>query len=301
MLIALVSGKGSPGTSTTALALTLAWPRPALLVECDPRGGDLLWGYGQGRHADGRGLLNLQIAARRETMTSALWSTTVELGENRWALPGLEEPKQAGSVEWASLGRALTAQTGVDVIADCGVVPALRAPSPVWTAADMVVLVMGSSLRGTRAAVNAAGLLRSELMSTGLGADRLVSSVVGPGRPYPLGDVRTAMAEAALVVGDMPWDPAAAATLSEGAPARRRLKRFLAAATDLGNAIGAKAMSMHAQTGEFHAEPRVLGSALRHSSEMSAPRPVPSSSSAGSRPPPWAPPARVGECRGEQS
>lgn len=300
MLIALVSGKGSPGTSTTALALTLAWPRPALLVECDPRGGDLLWGYGQGRHADGRGLLNLQIAARRETMTSALWSTTVELGESRWALPGLEEPKQAGSVEWASLARALTAQVEVDVIADCGVVPALRAPSPVWAAADMVVLVMGSSLRGTRAAGNAAGLLRSELMSTGLGADRLVSSVVGPGRPYPLGDVRAAMAEAAPVVGDMPWDPAAAATLSEGAPARRKLKRFLAAATDLGNAIGAKAMSMHAQTGEFYAEPSVLGSAPRHSSEATAPGPVSVSSPAGSRPP-WAPPARVGECRGERS
>lgn len=141
MLIALVSGKGSPGTSTSALALTLGWPRASLLVECDPRGGDLMWGYGQGRHAEGRGLLNLRIAARLETMASALWSTTVELGENRWALPGLEEPKQAGSIDWASLSRALSSQSDVDVIADCGVIPALRAPTPVWTAADMVVLV----------------------------------------------------------------------------------------------------------------------------------------------------------------
>lgn len=298
MLIALVSGKGAPGASTTALALTLGWPRPALLVECDPRGGDLMWGYGQGRHAEGRGLLNLQIAARRETMSSALWSTTVELGENRWALPGLEEPKQAGPIEWASLARALAAQSDVDVIADCGVIPALRAPSPVWTAADMVVLVTGSSLRGTRATVNVAGLLRSEVMSTGLGADRLVSGVVGPGRPYPLGDVRAAMADAAPVLGELPWDPAAAATLSEGAPAGRRLKRFLAGATDLGNAIGARAMALRAQTGEFQPDPNMGGSAPRHSTV--AQRLMQSSSPAGPRPS-WGPPARVGDRGGEQS
>ena len=49
MLIAFVSGKGAPGTSTSALALALAWPRLVLLAECDPRGGDLVWGFGQGR------------------------------------------------------------------------------------------------------------------------------------------------------------------------------------------------------------------------------------------------------------
>jgi len=49
VLIAFVSGKGAPGTSTSALALALAWPRPVLLAECDPRGGDLVWGFGQGR------------------------------------------------------------------------------------------------------------------------------------------------------------------------------------------------------------------------------------------------------------
>ena len=55
MLIAVVSSKGSPGATTTSLALTLAWPRPALLAELDPRGGDILWGYGRGQNVGGAG------------------------------------------------------------------------------------------------------------------------------------------------------------------------------------------------------------------------------------------------------
>ena len=55
MLIAVVSSKNSPGATTTSLALTLAWPRPALLAELDPRGGDILWGYGRGQNVGGAG------------------------------------------------------------------------------------------------------------------------------------------------------------------------------------------------------------------------------------------------------
>ena len=41
-LISLVSLKGSPGVTTTALALAAAWPAPRrLLAELDPAGGDL--------------------------------------------------------------------------------------------------------------------------------------------------------------------------------------------------------------------------------------------------------------------
>ena len=40
-LVVVSAGKGSPGVTTTALALSAVWPRPALLMECDPAGGDL--------------------------------------------------------------------------------------------------------------------------------------------------------------------------------------------------------------------------------------------------------------------
>jgi len=233
VLIALVSGKGSPGTSTTALAMALAWPGPVLLADCDPRGGDLLWGYGQGKFAPGAGLLAYQVNSRRAVSTfDALWSATVQLGADRWALPGLDESRQAGSVEWASVARAFrSVPPGVDVIVDCGVVPAHRPPAAVWTAADLVVLVNRSSLKSTRAALNAGGLLRSDLMSSGFGTDRLVSVVVGVGMPYSLSEVEEAVVSVAPVVGEVPWEVRGAATLSEGVTARRRdLARLTSAA-----------------------------------------------------------------------
>lgn len=239
MLIAVASGKGAPGASCTALALTLTWPRPVLLVECDPRGGDLLWGFGQGRFAAGRGLLNLWIAARgAASISDALWSATVELGENRWALSGLDESRQSGSVEWSVLARALTqVPDGIDVIADCGVVPALRAPSAVWTAADLVLLATRSSLRATHSAINAGTLLRADLTSSGFGPDRLGAVVIGVGRPYSMGQVRAAMESTAPVLGELPWAPAAAATLSDGAAAGREYRKLMATSQSLAAAL----------------------------------------------------------------
>ena len=42
MLIALCSAKGAPGVTTSGLALALSWPRPVVLAELDPAGGDVL-------------------------------------------------------------------------------------------------------------------------------------------------------------------------------------------------------------------------------------------------------------------
>ena len=42
-LIAVAADKGAPGVTTTALALAAVWPRPVLLAECDPAGGDLVY------------------------------------------------------------------------------------------------------------------------------------------------------------------------------------------------------------------------------------------------------------------
>ncbi len=250
MLIALVSGRGAPGVTTSALALALAWPRPVLLAECDPRGGDVLWGYGQGRDAAGRGLLGLQVAVRHLPMSAALWSQVVELQpppglqSQIRLLPGVAEPRQAAAVGWAQLGSALARLGDVDVIADCGTTPALSAPSAVWAAADLVVVITRATLRGTRAAQIAAAALRADLQTTGFGTDRLVSVVVGAGHPYSLAEVSAAMAGPAAVRGALPWDPRAAQVLSDGAPAAGRLRRsaLLRAAAGLARALGAEAL-----------------------------------------------------------
>ena len=240
LLIAVVSGKGSPGASTTAIGLALSWDGPVLLVDCDSRGGDMLWGYGQGALAPGSGLLSFQVNTRRSsTVAEALWPATVELGEDRWALPGLDESRQAASVDWSSLARALrSVPPGVDVIADCGVVPGYRAPTPVWTAADLVVLCNRSSLKSTRAALNAGAIVRSDLMSSGFDVERLVSVVVGAGMPYGLSEVKAALDPVAPVVGELPWEVRGAATLSDGVTTGRRgLNRLLTAAGHLGRTL----------------------------------------------------------------
>ena len=54
--IALLSAKGAPGVTTSAVLLAAVWPTPAMLVEADPAGGDLRSWYtdasGQPMRAD---------------------------------------------------------------------------------------------------------------------------------------------------------------------------------------------------------------------------------------------------------
>ncbi len=75
--IALVSAKGSPGVTTTALALSHAWPevhpeRRVLIAECDAAGGDIATGYLRGTLDDSRGLLALS-AQRSDDAVDGLW------------------------------------------------------------------------------------------------------------------------------------------------------------------------------------------------------------------------------------
>ncbi|WP_432833062.1 hypothetical protein [Dactylosporangium sp. CA-092794] len=62
MLIAVASVKGAPGVTTLALGLAALWPElGAVLVECDPDGGDLAARFG---HHPDPGLASLAAAAR---------------------------------------------------------------------------------------------------------------------------------------------------------------------------------------------------------------------------------------------
>jgi len=77
-LIAIASDKGAPGVTTAALALAAVWPRPVLLAECDPAGGDLVYRFpavGGGRLDPRRGVLSLAVVARRGMQPQQVWST----------------------------------------------------------------------------------------------------------------------------------------------------------------------------------------------------------------------------------
>ena len=248
MLIAVASAKGAPGTTTTALALALGWPRPVILADLDARGGDVMWTYGQGQDTGGRGVLGLQVASRHQPWASAVWSQLVTLadaGPQRWLLPGLEEPQHAGSIDWTGLAASL-ASLPVDVIADCGAVRAMQAPTPVWAAAHLMALVVRPTLASIHAARTTAALVRNDLRDKGFGADRLGSIVVGPGRPYPKDDVAQSLSEIAQLYGDLPWDPRTAAVLGEGTAGGRKLasSSLMRGAATLGHLLGGRALEL---------------------------------------------------------
>ena len=68
MIVALCADKGSPGVTTATVALAMAWPGNALVVDADPAGGDWRSGPGiprlAGRIRSEGGLLALAADAR---------------------------------------------------------------------------------------------------------------------------------------------------------------------------------------------------------------------------------------------
>ena len=81
-VIALCSASGSPGVTTTAVALAWNWPRPVMLVEADPVGGSaILAGTFQGMREYRSGLVELA-------------TTNLDLGD---ALADVAEPVEGQS------------------------------------------------------------------------------------------------------------------------------------------------------------------------------------------------------------
>ncbi|HET9173569.1 MAG TPA: hypothetical protein VFN97_29335 [Actinospica sp.] len=128
-LIALAADKGSPGVTTSAVALAAVWPRRALYAECDPHGGDLVYrmpaDHG-GTLDPNRGLVSLAVEARRGLHASVLPQHTQRLSGGLEILVGLGNADQAHGMTglWGPLGRAFEGygdlSYGADVIADCG-------------------------------------------------------------------------------------------------------------------------------------------------------------------------------------
>ena len=124
-LIAVAADKGSPGVTTTAVALAAIWPRPVLLAECDPAGGDLVYrlpGQDGQRLDPHRGLLSLAVAARRGPQTHQVWPHVQKLRGGLDVLTGVTSAEQGAGLDglWGSVGAALAGLPEADVIADCG-------------------------------------------------------------------------------------------------------------------------------------------------------------------------------------
>ncbi len=221
-LYALVSPGGSPGVTTSALALALGWPGQVILAECDPSGGDVLAGLFAGHLPARNGLLALAMEAGQnpDAAAAALWPQLVELDDERGRLllAGMSDPRQgtALSPAWAVLAATLAAQPA-DVIADCGRLDSRGGPEPVLAAARLVTLVLRPSLRQVSKA-----RARVEMLTEMLGDSRRVGLLLVGEGTHSAREVAKALG--VPVVGTLPHDAKAAAVLSDGTGSRRGLQ-----------------------------------------------------------------------------
>jgi len=221
-LYALVSAGGSPGVTTSALALSLGWPGQVILAECDPSGGDILAGLFAGHLSARNGLLALAIEAGQnpEGAAAALWPQLVELDDERGRLllAGLSDPRQGTGLApvWPVLAGTLAAQPA-DVIADCGRLDVGGGPEPVLAVASLVVLVLRPTLRQVSKA-----RARVEILTQMLGGtSRLALLLIGEGT-HSAREVSRALG--VPVTATLPHDVKAASVLSDGAGGRRGLQ-----------------------------------------------------------------------------
>lgn len=228
-VIALCSAKGSPGVTSTTLALAYAWPRAVLVVEADVTAGStILAGHLNGRAPHERGLLGIGLAHRRHGRLSQedVWGQTIELADDRFLLPGLGDPVQAAQMTatWAALGVVLRAMPDVDVLIDLGRLGTAFDASALLASCHTVIAVTRCTL------VDAYSLTRRLPVLISLTTPETVClTTIGPKAPYAPAELARKLAVPLLA--EFPWDPGTAAGYSHGLPpSRRRSPSPLAAA-----------------------------------------------------------------------
>ncbi|GGK36829.1 hypothetical protein GCM10010124_31890 [Pilimelia terevasa] len=214
-VVAICSAKGSPGVSTGALALTLSWPAPVVLAECDPAGGDALPGYLAGQMPADRGTAELAVAHARGRLREDFFGNLIDLqppGQRRLLLPGISSPTSAGVV--AQMGPDLAALfgdldgQGLDVVADCGRLSAEHTLWPIIVAASTVLLVVRATLPSL---AHAQPTLAS--LEAAAGHPQNIRLLIIDQGPYT-GEAGRRLG--VPVVGVWPWAPRVARRLSQG-------------------------------------------------------------------------------------
>lgn len=242
-VIAVVSAKGSPGATTTMVALTRAWARAhrgrrAIGIDFDPSGGDVAAGALAGTAPGAAGVLAL-ATRRKDAACPTVESAAVALDSDRAAalVPGVPDAARAGAIPlaWDVLSEALPelAGDGVDLIIDGGRLDG-SAPVPRWLeAADRVLLVVRASLPW----VNAAHRLAHACPAPARAALVVVEA------PSPYSPREVARAVGLPLLGAIPHDPRSAAVHSDGTTPARGYGRnpFARAIEQLANACATEA------------------------------------------------------------
>lgn len=234
-VIALASAKGSPGVTTTALALAWAWPEAAagrrvLVVDADMAGGDVSTGYLQGAVPAERGLLSL-AAERTSDLSDRLWDHLVSLDDEqkRLVLTGITDRSQARALapQWSPLAEALAAladaEPPVDVLVDLGRLGTMGEATPLLEQVDLLLLGLRSTLTAAAATRSVVSWLAQAPGGASLQPGHVGAVVIGVGRPYSVSEITEALG--VPVVTSIAWDPVNAEVLSAGSPGGWRFSR----------------------------------------------------------------------------
>ena len=232
-LIALAADKGSPGVTTSAVALSAVWPRRALFAECDPHGGDLVYRMPAehgGPLDPNRGLVSLAVEARRGFDASVLPQHTQRLNGGLEILVGLGNADQAHGMTglWAPLGRAFDRFAdlpyGADVIADCGRIGPDSPTIELLAQAALVLLIARTDAEHIAHVRDRANSLSARLHAAQGGTVSLSRPPVGivliapPNRARQaakqVGDLLAATTAGAEVLGVLAYDESGADALS---------------------------------------------------------------------------------------
>lgn len=275
-IIYLMSVSGAPGVSTLATALTVNWPRPALLLEADTsKTSHLLGGYLGARFKHDRGLTAAALANLRGGLTGEVLyqQTNGELGEGKYAIPGFSDLGGAhGSTYsfWTSMVRALDELPAtvnapdLDIIVDAGRFTTGDNRAPLMARADAVTLVTGNTLPDFNA-VTAAITPIVQLLDTAGHRDYLSlvvqksphGGIKGP-TLFGENEIRSYLGSKKDVrlgrdaIATLPWDAEGAAQYSHGAGAPSRKSKYRAAVIELATALERTTTDRRFTPGEEH-------------------------------------------------
>ena len=201
-LVAVAADKGAPGVTTASVALAAVWPRPVLLAECDPAGGDIVYRLpgADGAQLDPRrGLLSLAVAARRGLQPAQVWEHAQKLQGGLDVLAGVTSAEQGAGLDvlWDMVGGLLSRIPHADVIADCGRIGRDGPFYDLLAEADAVILITRPSLAEVVRLRDRATALTSALHRRGRPGARVGVVVIADHRTF-----KAALAEVGHVIGN---------------------------------------------------------------------------------------------------
>ncbi len=230
-IVLLTHAGGSPGVTTTSLAMALRWPSEVLLADCDPHANQtILAGYLEAQPTSGVGLASFAAAARAHLLRpDQLREDALALpgaASNAMFYPGFSHPSSASIFAplWPDMAeqfRSLAA-SGTDVLVDIGRLTSDPPAGSLVGVADEILFVVRSGLPSLAVTRIWRQHLQECVQNTKPGL-RISLVVVGPGRPYTAREISQQFD--IPLRGEIAWEPKDAEALHEGKPLRAGFER----------------------------------------------------------------------------